>query len=75
MKRIIVTLTLFLFLSISFNAMAQQAPPPPPAHGAIGNNNTGGGAPIGSGLFVLLALSGVYGTIKLKNLKKEELED
>ena len=76
MKKVSIILTLFLGLTLSFNAFAQVPPPPPPPpdHGETGNQN-GGNAPIGGGLLLLLGLAGVYGVVKLKNFKKEELEE
>ncbi len=70
-----------LALAIAFSLFASfgfsQGPPPPPAgagHGANGNQ-TGGNAPIGGGLFVLLGLGVAYGTKKLYDNQKEEPED
>ena len=52
---------------ISSNINAQTVPPPPPAagHGESGNQPPGGGAPIGSGLFILLSLGAAYGGKKI----------
>ncbi len=47
---------------ISSSINAQTDPPPPPTeHGESGNQPPGGGAPIGSGLFILLGLGVAYG--------------
>jgi len=65
---IIVTLIFTLFTYSGFS----QGPPPPPSgagHGATGNQ-TGGNAPIGGGLFILLGLSAAYGLKKYQNVKK-----
>lgn len=70
-----------IMLSIAFTLFAatgfSQGPPPPPSgagHGASGNQ-TGGSAPIGSGLFILMGLGVAYGTRKLYHVNSEELED
>ncbi|MDA3943784.1 MAG: hypothetical protein PF694_09640 [Bacteroidetes bacterium] len=76
MKKIIVT-ALFL-LSISFGAsqLSAQAPPPPPdGHGATGNQDAGGGAPIGGGLGILLALGAAYGGRKVYRAWKDQQEE
>ena len=56
---IIIAITTF----ITSNAKAADPPPPPPGHGSTGNV-PGGGAPIGSGLFILLGLGAAYGGAK-----------
>lgn len=57
-------LAIFFFLATSLPA--QNPPPPPPGggHGLQGNQPPGGGAPIGSGIFLLLGLGLAYGTKK-----------
>jgi hypothetical protein len=58
---------------ISSNISAQTDPPPPPSgHGESGNQAPGGGAPIGSGLFVMIGLGAVYGAKKLFGKNEEE---
>jgi hypothetical protein len=50
-----------------------QAPPPPPGGGHGGTaNQEGGGAPIGSGMGILLALSAGYGSRKVYDVLKEQ---
>jgi hypothetical protein len=47
---------------------------PPDNHGAIGNQS-GGGAPIGGGLFILMGLGVAYGGKKLYDHRKTSLEE
>ncbi len=59
MKNLILILTLNIFLIIT--ALAQTPPPPNGGEDAgSGNTPVGGGAPIGSGLAVIIASAGVY---------------
>ncbi|MFZ4548585.1 MAG: hypothetical protein ACOYN4_14160 [Bacteroidales bacterium] len=67
MKKIILLLT---FLTIgSLNLLAQGPPPNPPSSanssGSYGYVGGTGGAPVGNGTFILLALAGVYGARKV----------
>lgn len=75
MKTNIIKSLIFCGLFIlSLGALA-QAPPPPPGegHGQTGNQE-GGGAPIGSGIAILLSLGAAYGGKKMYNVwnNKEE---
>ncbi len=71
-KKILKTLAISAFLLIG-NGLLAQAPPPPPAdHGEGGNQPAGGGAPIGSGIGILLALGAAYGGRKLYTAFKEQ---
>jgi hypothetical protein len=74
-KQMIQKLTVFLImamLSVSPVLIAQDPPPPPGNHGETGNQSPpGGGAPIGSGIALLLALGAAYGGRKLYKLKKD----
>jgi len=68
MKKIIVQLILVITFTLSAQALlAQGAPPPPPGgHGSSQNQPAnGGGAPIGGGLGILLALGAAYGGRKI----------
>ena len=72
-KTLLFSITFILFAATGFS----QGPPPPPSgagHGATGNQ-TGGNAPIGGGLFILMGLGAAYGGRKLYKVNKEELED
>ncbi len=67
MKTIILrTLVISAFLLIG-NGIIAQPPPPPADHGGSGNAaaNDGGGAPIGSGIGILMALGAAYGGRKV----------
>jgi len=76
MKKSVKTILLSFVILIGLipNIYSQVPPPPPPNHGSTGNQ-TGGNAPIGGGLFILLGLSVSYSIKKLYSLKKNELED
>ena len=66
-------LTIAFLLLTSLPVFADDPPPPPPqGHGQNGNQPPGGGAPIGEGLAILLALGATYGYKKFKQSKKED---
>ncbi len=75
MLKAVLLIGLFLFLLISSSRlMAQGAPPPPPAdgHGVTGNQApTGGDAPIGGGLAILLLMGAAYAGKKMYNLQEQ----
>lgn len=60
-----------LLTSIS---IAQGPPDPPLDHGESGDQS-GGAAPVGSGIAILLSLGIAYGGKKFYDLKKEDLEE
>ena len=70
------TLILTLFFGWNLLAMAGPGGPPPPpggGHGQGGNQAPGGGAPIGSGIAILLSLGAAWGGKKVYNaFQKEE---
>ncbi|MBG0781446.1 MAG: hypothetical protein H0S84_04185 [Bacteroidales bacterium] len=77
MKKIIAKLSLITTLTIASTALLAQGPPEPPSdptgEGPVG----GGGAPIGSGIAILLTLGAAYGGRKVYQYwqsQKEELE-
>ena len=74
MKKTIITLLVIIASITTVNLLAQAPPPPPPAHGSTGNQ-TGGNAPIGGGLFILIGLGAVYGGKKLYDLNKDNLKE
>jgi len=67
MKRILFTTIVFFTLSLCLPA---QNPPPPPSHGSKGGP-VGGGAPIGGGLFIMLALGSAYAGKKYIDYRRE----
>ena len=76
MKKHILTL-LFTLIFTLFATTGFTQPPPPPSgagHGASGNQ-TGGNAPIGGGLFILLGLGAAYGGRKLYRMNTENPEE
>jgi hypothetical protein len=77
MKSTIIKIIIILFLmSLGSFGVASPPPPPPQEHGSSGNQCPfQGGAPIGSGLFILLGLGAMYGGRKLyyeiKNFRRD----
>jgi hypothetical protein len=72
---IIKMLSLFILVWIFSvtSATAQSQPPPAPdTHGGA-NNVPGGGAPIGGGLTLLLAMGAAYGAKKVYQFKNKQL--
>lgn len=54
-------ITLFLFFSLSTLTAQPGGPPEPPDnHGESGDQNPGGNAPLGGGVFILLGLGAAY---------------
>lgn len=75
-KAIFAIVIVSLFFSVQ-GLMADTNPPNPPGAPEAGDQPIGGGAPIGSGIAILLSLGAGYGAKKLYhfNKEKEELED
>jgi len=77
-KKHIATTIIITCLLLPVTVRSQDPPPPPPpGHGATGNV-PGGGAPIGSGLLILMGLGGIYGGYKgyrANNMKRKNLPD
>lgn len=75
MKKIISknTKLLFLLILFSISIIGYSDPPGPPGGssgtGNIDDNRNGRGAPIGSGLLLLIGLGGIYGGYKIKKVK------
>jgi hypothetical protein len=74
MKHILKTLIITIILVISVSNLPAQAPPHPNGGASpAGGNNTkvGGGAPIGSGNFLLIGLALLYATKKSVSLRRQ----
>ena len=71
LQKIILAIFFVLFTFSVQNSFADSTNPPNPPgeHGASGNQ-TGGSAPIGGGLFILLGLGAAYGSKKLYDNRK-----
>jgi hypothetical protein len=69
MKKILV---LSIVLMISGFSLLAQAPPVPPSSANNGGSNgpVGGGAPIGSGVVLLIAMAAGYGGKKVYDARK-----
>jgi len=69
-----ITATIFCSLALS-TFIYSQPDPPNGAHGSGDNENAGGGAPIGSGVVLLLAFSAAYAGKKIFELQKNDVEE
>jgi len=58
---------------ISGFSILAQAPPAPPQNAGGSGGPVGGGAPIGSGLILLIAMAAGYGGNKVYEKRKEQL--
>ena len=58
-----------LLVAFTFNMFSQ--PDPPGNHGSGNDAGPGGGAPIGSGIIILLSLGAAYGAKKLYEIGME----
>jgi len=70
MKKI---LTLTAILMISGFSLLAQAPPTPPENAGGSGGPVGGGAPIGSGMVLLISLAAGYGGKKVFDFRKERI--
>ncbi len=72
----IITVSLILcmaiFLTDSLYAQT-QAPPPPQTHG-VGGDVPGGGAPVGEGVVLLIAMGAAYGARKVYSMRRKLAE-
>ncbi|NCC74162.1 MAG: hypothetical protein EOM06_12270 [Sphingobacteriia bacterium] len=75
-RRISKLIAFFALVFISFSTMAQEPPPPPDNPSSFGGTNgpVGGGAPVGSGLVILLSLGAAYGGKKIYDLRSQNRE-
>lgn len=64
MKKILITIILFIALIVSSNSIMAQGPPDPPEDPGSGGDPVGGAAPVGSGIGFLLVMGGAYGARK-----------
>jgi hypothetical protein len=64
-------LTLFFAASVTF---AQTDAPPPPGHGTSTQNVPGGGAPVGEGVVLLIAMGAAYGARKVYSMRRKLAE-
>ncbi len=80
MKKLIIRIAATLILMMGFMfatpAIGQNGnpPPPPDTHGSNQNEPPGGGAPVGSGITILLALGAAYGGKKLFDARRRLAE-
>jgi len=72
MKKLKLILAGIFFLFLSLGIMAQGPPNPPGDHGSGDDEPPGGGAPIGSGTFLLIGMVLTYGGKRVYDLKKKE---
>ena len=73
LKKQICALILFGFMAIVQISQAQAPPPPPGAKGGDTNGVPGGGgAPIGSGIVLLITLAAGYGGKKVFQARNED---
>lgn len=71
MKKIVIKTTLVLSLSLCSMGLFADPPGMPGNHGETGDQPPGGGAPIGAGIGLLLALGSAYGAFKWNHLEDE----
>ena len=75
MKKAILNLIitgLFIVVPVILATASAPPPPPPPPNGGAGDPNPiGGGAPIGSGLVMLISMGAAYGAKKVFDARKK----
>lgn len=75
MKKILIILILLIGFSFTGLELMSQNPPEPPGDGHGNDNNLpGGGAPLGSGLAILLFMGSAYGGYKIYRAKRTNLD-
>lgn len=73
---ILLTIIFLIMILLHSQSLYSQSPPDPPGdHGSGNDEESGGGAPIGSGLFILLGFGAAYGGRKLYKMNKDSLEE
>ncbi len=78
MKRFIHIFTIFslvFLLNLSVTAQMREAPDDPPGTPGTNDHAIGEGAPIGSGLIILLSLGAAYGGRKVYAIFKDDKEE
>ena len=70
MKKILILSIVLMISAISLLAQAPPNPPDDPSNG--GNEPVGGGAPIGSGLVLLISLAAGYGGKKVFDAREQQ---
>jgi hypothetical protein len=73
MKKVILKATMVLAFSIISLGLFADPPNVPGGHGESGDQAppAGGGAPIGSGIALLIAMGSAYGTFRMKAQNEE----
>lgn len=71
MKNIKTKIISIVFLILSFYMNTNAQPPDPPEDPQSGGEVVGGGAPIGSGLAILLTLGAAYGGKKVWDFRRK----
>jgi len=61
---------LFITLPVIIASASAPPPPPPPDDPGTGEQPIGGGAPIGSGLIMLISMGAAYGAKKVFDARK-----
>lgn len=70
-KILAISLTIGVVMGVSALSFAQPPDPPGGGHGMTGDQAPGGGAPVGSGLVVLLGMGAAYGAKKIFQVNKK----
>lgn len=67
---LILVFTLLIIICSQAQSQGPGEPPPPPGGHGTDDNQSPRGAPVGSGLMLLMTLAGAYGVRKYYTLKK-----
>ena len=72
--RIFLLAATLMLVALSGIALGQPPPPPPPSggHGISNNQPAGAGAPVGSGVMILISLGAAYGAKKMHSARKDK---
>ena len=66
----VTTILLLISLLLATPVFCQGPPPPPSGGHSQTGNQTGGNAPVGKGMFMLLTFGILYGGVKLNTYRK-----